>query len=94
MYQGELTTASRHYDPACFFGHNLHDTVLGDSYGRVTLRSRDYTGQVRYNSSDILHLRYPETYTDVNTFHQSYMLDTANFSRMMADSTGEYHFTV
>ena len=94
MYQDEITTASRHYDPACFFGYTARDTVLGDSYGRVTLRSRDYKGQEGYNSSDIIHLRYPETYTDVNTFHQSYMLDTANFSRFYADSTGEYRFTV
>lgn len=81
-------------DPDCYFGYN-NGLLLGSSYDRMILRTvAGYEG-VQYNSHrDIMHFVYPETFAGVNNYDCYFMLDTGNFKRLMASSSGEYQWTV
>lgn len=82
-------------EPACFLGFDGQTTGIGTYDGRIILRSKNTNAGNQYGSfRDICHFVYPEEYTDPNNYQSYFMLDSGNFTRLMADSSGEFHWTV
>ena len=90
-----FSTLNAGTDPACYLGNSGETTGIGTYDGRIILRSKNYNAGFQHGSHrDICHFVYPEEFTNPNNYQSYFMLDSGNFTRLMADSSGEFHWTV
>ena len=80
-------------NPDIYFNFDNGDLWLGSTDGRLFFKtSSELEGEEWGSGRDINHYIYDDNIN--HGYYVCHMLDTGNFERLLADSSGEFHFTV